>query len=319
VQLAARRRPSPIEEEPVYRHTKELQFTAKPEKPDALFAMKFQEILGGQFGEITVMMQYLWQGWSCRMPGKYKDMIMDIGTEEIGHVEMLTTMLARLLEGAPAEVTEKSVAANPVLAAVIGGMNPQHAIVTGGGPMPTNSQGVPWNAGYIVASGNLLTDFRSNAAAEGQSRLQTSRVYNMTDDPGVKAMLQFNLARDTYHQQQWLLAIEQLLEDGLADPIENSNSAEENKDHDHTFWSFSEGSTAGQGLWATGQVLDGRQIEYLPEPVSIGGDDGLLPPPDPNLFGTYDGSQGPGKPGTAPGAMAQGVENVVTKVKDKLT
>ena len=60
-----------------------------------------QELVGGQFGEMTVTMQYLWQGWNCRVPGKYKDMIMDIATEEIGHVEMLTTMLARLLEGAP--------------------------------------------------------------------------------------------------------------------------------------------------------------------------------------------------------------------------
>ena len=55
--------------------------------------------------------------------------------------------------------------------------------------MPTNSQGVPWNTGYIVASGNLLTDFRSNAAAEGQSRLMSSRIANMTDDRGVKDML----------------------------------------------------------------------------------------------------------------------------------
>ncbi len=127
----------------MFRHTKQLQFPAKPEKPDAFFAARMQEILGGQFGEMSVMMQYLWQGWTCKMPGKYKDMIMDIATEEIGHVEMLVTMQARLLEGAPSEVTAKAVAANPALAAVIGGMNPQHAIVAGGSPMPTNSMGVP--------------------------------------------------------------------------------------------------------------------------------------------------------------------------------
>src|ERR1700712_2223961 len=121
----------------MFRHIQQLQNDCKPEKPDALFAMKFQEILGGQFGEMTVMMQYLFQGWNCRIPGKYKDMIMDIGTEEIGHVEMLSVMLARLLEGAPNEVTEKAVATNPVLAAVIGGMNPQHAIIAGGGALPT--------------------------------------------------------------------------------------------------------------------------------------------------------------------------------------
>src|ERR671933_318182 len=202
----------------MFKHVDYLQFQAKPEKPDAVLARKMQELVGGQFGEMTVMMQYLWQGWSCRVPGKYKDMIMDIATEEIGHVEMLTTMLARLLAG------------------VLGGMNPQHAIVTGGGPMPTNSQGVPWNAGYIVASGNLLADFRSNVSAEAQSRLQTSRIYNMTDDRGVKDMLQFNLARDTYHQQQWLLGIEQLIADGFVEAggIENSNGEFENAEQNHT-------------------------------------------------------------------------------------
>ncbi len=127
----------------MYRHTRELQFTARPEKPDALFAAKFQEILGGQFGEMTVMMQYLFQGWNCRVPGKYKDMIMDIGTEEISHVEMLTVMLARLLEGAPGEATDKAAAANPALAAVLGGQNVQHAIVSGGGARPTDSLGNP--------------------------------------------------------------------------------------------------------------------------------------------------------------------------------
>ena len=244
----------------MFLHTKQLQFTSKPEKPDAFFAMKLQELVGGQFGEMTVTMQYLFQGWNCRMPGKYKDMIMDVATEEIGHVEMISTMIARLLEGAPAEVTTKAVAANPALAAVIGGMNPQHAIVSGGGALPANSQGVPWNGGYIVASGNLLADFRSNVHAEAQGRLQTSRLYTMTDDPGVKAMLQFNLARDTYHQQLWLLGIEQLKQDGLADYIENSNADEERKDHDHTLWNFSEGEDSAQGLWVTGQTLDGRQM-----------------------------------------------------------
>ena len=306
----------------MYFHKRHLQFTSKPEKPDALFAAKIQEILGGQFGEMTVMMQYLWQGWTCRVPGKYKDMIMDIGTEEIAHVEMLTTMVARLLEGAPSETTEKAVAANPVLGAVLGGMNPQQAIVAGGGPMPTNSQGVPWNAGYIVASGNLLTDFRSNAAAEGQSRLQTSRIYNMTDDPGVKAMLKFNLARDTYHQHQWLLGIEQLIADGFTDGIEDSHRDEEDSTHDHTFWSLTEGSQAGEGLWATGRTAKGQDIEFLPieqaQPIGSDTSDDL-PAPDPLLFATYDGSHGRGKPGTASGGLAQGVENVASKVKDALT
>ena len=199
----------------MFRHTSQLQFTSKPERPDALYAMKLQELIGGAWGEMTVSQQYLFQGWNCRVPGKYKDMIMDIATEEIGHVEMLATMVARLLEGAPAETTARALDGDAATAAIIGGMNPQHAIVGGGGAQPADSVGVPWNGRYIVSSGNLLADFRVNVAAESQGRLQTARLYNMTDDPGAKEMLKFNLARDTMHQMQWLAAIEQLQEDGL--------------------------------------------------------------------------------------------------------
>lgn len=295
----------------MFRHVKQLQFTSKPANPDALYAAKLQELIGGQYGEMTVMMQYLFQGWNCRMPGKYKDMIMDIGTEEIGHVEMLTTMVARLLEGAPAEVTAREAAANPALAAILGGQNPQQAIVAGGGGMPTNSMGTPWNGSYIVASGNLLADFRANVSAEAQSHLQTSRLYNMTDDAGVREMLQFNLARDTFHQQQWLLGIEQLMEDGLADAIEDSNAEDENKTHDHTFWSLDPDSTAGEGRWAQGNTPVGDQpIEFLANAEPASDDDALLPAPDPNLFGTYDGSMGPGKTGDAGAA-----ESLMGKVK----
>ncbi|WP_430790523.1 manganese catalase family protein [Actinoplanes sp. G11-F43] len=304
----------------MFKHVDYLQFQAKPEKPDAVLAAKMQELVGGQFGEMTVMMQYLWQGWSCRVPGKYKDMIMDIATEEIGHVEMLTTMLARLLEAAPSEATNKAVAANPLLGAVMGGMNFQHAIVTGGGALPRDAAGVPWNAGYIIASGNLLSDFRSNVAAEAQSRLMTSRVYNMTDDRGVKEMLQFNLARDTYHQQQWLLGIEQLIQDGFTETgIEDSNAEFEHPEANHTFYSFDPASRAGEGRWANGPTLNGKdEIVYVPDAQPLTDDRPLGPAPDPNLFVTYDGAMGKGTPGTGAGATGQGVANVVNKIKDAI-
>ena len=220
---------------------------------------------------------------------------MDIATAEIVDVEMLTVMLARQLEGAPGETTEKAAAANAVLAAVLGGQNPQHAIVSGGNAMPTTSQGVPWNTGYIVASGNLLTDFRSNAAAEGQSRLMSSRIANMTDDRGVKEMLAFNLARDTYHQQQWLLGIQQLQEDGFTDGvIEHSNGEWENKDAAHVFYTSTPGSRAGEGLWATSNSLvDGEPFRTEPLEPLHRRHGACLPLREPKRYVTYDGSQGP--------------------------
>lgn len=203
----------------MFRHTDYLQFDVAPEKSDPVYARKLQELLGGAYGEMTVTMQYLFQGWNCRMEGKYKDLIMDIATEEIGHVEMIATMVARLLEGAPVTESTQAAAADPAVAAVLGGMDPQQAIISGGGPVLADSNGVPWNGRYIVASGNLLADFYANVTAEAQGRVQTARLYNMTDDPGVKAMLKFNLARDTYHQNMWLSAIEELKAYGLEGTI----------------------------------------------------------------------------------------------------
>jgi Mn-containing catalase len=195
---------------------------------------------------------------------------------------MLATMVARLLEGAPATMTAAAVQ-DPVMAAVLGGMDPQQAIIAGGGALPANCQGVPWNGGYIVASGNLLADFRANAAAEAQGRLQTARLYNMTDDPGVKAMLQFNLARDTVHQKQWLRAIEELEADGLESPIvPNAFFDEEDQVHNRTIWGLSDGVDGPSGGWSDGD----DPLEYLLDPEPLGGP-GTAPAPDPALFGTY--------------------------------
>ncbi|WP_433697252.1 manganese catalase family protein [Nocardiopsis sp. CA-288880] len=301
----------------MFRHTKHLQCEAKPEAPDALYAMKLQELIGGAYGEMTVTMQYLFQGWNCRMEGKYKDLIMDVATEEIGHVEMLATMVGRLLEGAPADTVAKAVK-DPAVAAVVGGMNPQQAIIAGGGAVPTDSAGTPWNGKYIVASGNLLADFRANVAAEAQGRLQTARLYNMTDDPGVKEMLQFNLARDTVHQNMWLAAIEELQEDGLEGEIApNALLDVENQEHANTIWGLSDGTAAAQGRWASRPAPDGEhELRYLDQPDPLGGP-ASVPPPDPKLYGTF---AGPGGQGSAKGASkaTKGGKGLADKVKDAL-
>ncbi|MFI6509820.1 manganese catalase family protein [Streptosporangium sp. NPDC050855] len=299
----------------MFLHTKPLQFEAKPEKPDPVYAHKLQELLGGAYGEMTVAMQYLFQGWNCRMPGKYKDLIMDVATEEIGHVEMIATMIARLLEGAPATATTKMAAADPVVGAVLGGMDPQQAIISGGGPVLADSNGYPWNGRFIVASGNLLADFYANVAAEAQGRLQTARLYNMTDDPGVRDMLKFNLARDTLHQNMWLKAIEELQADGLEDVVApNALFDEEYAEHASAIWDLSEGTEGTQGGWASGLMPDGRhEFSYLLDPQPLGGP-ASPPPPDPLLYATYDGSMG------APSGPALGTEaGPLGKLKDKLT
>jgi len=280
-----------------FRH-QHLQYHAKPERPDPIFARQLQEVLGGQWGEISVMMTYLFQGWNCRAAPKYRDMILDIGTEEIAHVEMLATMIARLLETSPVE-TQEDAAKNSVIGAVMGGarvedailagMNPQHAIVTGSGAQPADSVGYPWNARYTIASGNLLADFRFNVTAESQGRLQVCRLYNLTQDRGVRDMLSFLIARDTMHQNQWLAAIQDLEAEGLEETPVPSNFPQELEKSEvaYQFLNCSEGAESAGGRWAAGPTPDGKgEFRYVENPRPMSDDTGLLNQVDPRVYGT---------------------------------
>jgi len=276
-----------------------LQYNARPDRPDPLYAKKLQELIGGQWGEMSVMTQYLFQGWNCRGPAKYRDMLLDIATEEIGHVEMLATMVCRLLEGATAEDQEAVAKGGSVISAIFGGsspadaiaaaaMNPQHAIVGGLGAMPADSVGNRWSAHYITASGNLLADFRLNLTAESQGRLQACRLYEMTTDNGVRDLLSFLIARDTMHQNQWLAAIQELEAEGYdRTPVPSTFPQErELQMVSYQYLNFSDGNVASTGRWASGPSPDGRGVfEYIEQPPALG-DVPELGTVDPRLHGT---------------------------------
>jgi len=258
----------------MFRHIKDLQFEAKPDGPDAAFARRLQEALGGKWGELTLAHQYLFQGWSCRLPGKYQDLLLDVGTEEMAHVEMICTMIARLLQDAPLSMRAAAAEQNPILAMAFGGGNPSHLVQAGGGALPMDGNGVPWTGACVTASGNLLADFHANATAEMHSRLQLARLFHMTDDPGVKQMLRFLIARDTMHQRLWLSAIEELGRDGIEEiPVPDAfpDAVAESR-HANTYLSFSAG---GDGrIWSA---------SHDDEPPADGGTP-VLPDGDPQLY-----------------------------------
>lgn len=263
----------------MFYHVKELQYLAKPERPDPIYARKLQEILGGQFGEISVALQYLFQGWSFRGDEKYRDLLMDTGTEELAHVEMLATMIARLLDNAPVGDLEEA-AKDPVIGAILGGMNPQHAIVSGLGAMPADSVGNPWTASYINASGNLLADFRMNLTYESQGRLQAVRLYEMTTDRGVKDMLSWLIARDTMHQNMWRAAIAELeAQENIVVPSTFPRELQK-QEVSYAYFNLSRGEESRAGRWASGPSMDGLgHFQYVPTPVPYGEKPRLCPAP----------------------------------------
>ncbi len=264
----------------MFLHDKHLQFEAKPVKPDPLMAKKVQELIGGQYGEMTVAMQYLFQGWGVRAGNeKYKDLLLDIGTEELGHIEMLATMVARLLEGTSLDHQEEAMK-DPATAAVLGGMNPQHAIVSGLNARPADSMGNPWQGNYIISSGNLLADFRSNLSAESQGRVQAVRLYEMTDDPGLRDMLAVLIARDSYHQNLWMQAIKELEEkEGKIVPSTFDRSQER---HDIAFSLYNHSNTEESklGSWADGPTPAGDgNFAYVEKPPFEGEIPSIPPSP----------------------------------------
>src|SRR3954449_13568703 len=242
----------------MYFHRQELQHKAKPDSPYPIFARRLQEVLGGQYGEITVALQYGFQAWNSHLPGKYRDLLFGIGAEEIGHVEMLAVMIAQLLVKTPMQGAEDTADADPALGAVIGGMDVQHAIVSGAGARAVDSNGNPWSGSYITASGNLLADFTANANAEMQGRLQVARLYHMTDDRGVKDLLSFLLARDTMHQNQWIQAAAELRAEKMEDlPVpSNFPLSKEYREVSYQYLNFSDSAEARNGSWADGPTPD---------------------------------------------------------------
>mgnify|MGYP002716804667 FL=1 len=255
----------------------QLQYKVRVERPNPVFARALQQAIGGVEGEIRVMLQYLFQAWGARGPKKYRDMLLNTGTEEIGHVEMLSTAVALNLEGAPLSFQEE-MSKDATAGAVLNGMNLRHILSTGMGATPENCNGVPFNASHVYASGNIAADMYANVAAESTGRALAVRLYNMTDDPGMKDMLSFLIARDTMHQQQWLAVIEELGGYEKQLPIPNSFPQEQElTQFSYAFFVHNKAKEVPEGRWTNGPSLDGKgqYSAMISEP--LGGEPTLQP------------------------------------------
>lgn len=254
-----------------------LQYPVRVEKPNPVFAKALQQAIGGVEGEIRVCLQYLFQGWNARGPKKYRDMLLNTGTEEIGHIEMLSTAVALNLEGAPLSFQEE-VSANPIAGAVLNGMNLRHILSAGQGATPEDANGVPFNASHVYASGNIAGDMYANVAAEATGRALAGRLRNMTDDPGMKDMLSFLIARDTMHQQQWLAVIEDL--GGMEAQLPVPNSVPDTAEHGRFAYSYFGHDLSGMvpaGRWTEGRSLDGKGEFDARRSEPLGGEPQLAP------------------------------------------
>jgi Mn-containing catalase len=192
----------------MFAHNKALQYTVRVSETNPGLANLLLEQFGGPQGELAAACRYFTQYLAEDDPGR-RDMLIDIATEELSHLEVIGTLVAMLNKGAKGQIAEGVDAEADLYRAVQGAGNDSHVtqVLYGGGVPLTNSGGVPWTAAYVDTIGDPTCDLRSNIAAEARAKILYERLINLTDDAGVKEALGFLMTREIAHQQSFEKAL----------------------------------------------------------------------------------------------------------------
>jgi Mn-containing catalase len=180
----------------MYHHIKQLMYTVHIGQPDPRFGNMLLEQFGGANGELAAAMQYSVQGLNCDDPER-KDLLMDIGTEELSHLEVVGVLARMHLK--PLKHDRKAAHEDPLI-----------AIAGGGGVSLFNSVGDAWTADYLKITGELDVDLRSNIAAEARAKIVYERLIAFTDDQGTIDTLQFLMTREITHMKAFTAALESM-------------------------------------------------------------------------------------------------------------
>jgi Mn-containing catalase len=191
----------------MFMHNKRLQYTVRVGETNPALASLLLEQFGGADGELAAAMRYFTQGLAEDDPGR-KDMLLDIATEELSHLEVIGSIVAMLNKGIKAQLSEAALAEADLYRSLnAGGDSHTQSLLYAGGPALTNSSGVPWTAAYVDSRGEPTCDLRSNIAAESRAKVIYERLINITDDPGIKEALGFLMTREIAHQKSFEKAL----------------------------------------------------------------------------------------------------------------
>jgi Mn-containing catalase len=252
----------------VYHHIKNLMYTVKVGTPNIGFGNMLLEQFGGANGELAAAMQYTIQGWNCVDDLARRDLLLDIGTEELSHLEVVGALIRMHLK--PLKENREAAEADPLL-----------RIAGGGGIALVNSVGNAWTSSYLQITGELDVDLRSNIAAEARAKIVYERLINYTDDPGTIDTLQFLMTREVTHMKAFSAALESLekspfsvgrlaVTPGIVDEYFNGSTGDGN-----------EGDTDMHGPWQSSFGLHPVESQMNGgKGLSIGAIDGIAGPED---------------------------------------
>lgn len=184
----------------MFKHDKKLMYTPKVERPNPQYAVLMQEQLGGCNGEVKAAMQYLSQ--SFRVKDKaIKDLFLDIGTEELSHMEIVAETI-NLLNGGDVDYTK--VDNGEIETMVTFGLNP--ALV--------NSSGNPWTSDYVTVTGDIVADLLADIASEQRAKVVYEYLYRQIDDKYVRETIMFLLEREEAHNALFCEALNKVSDEG---------------------------------------------------------------------------------------------------------
>ena len=248
----------------MFMHNKKLQYTVRVSEPNPGLANLMLEQFGGPQGELAAAMRYFTQALAEDDAGR-KDLLFDIATEELSHLEIIGNIVCMLNKGAKGKLAEGAEEQAELYSTITNSGNDSHVtqVLYGAGAPLTNSGGVPWTAAYIDTIGDPTCDLRSNIAAESRAKIVYERLINLTPDPGVREALGFLMTREIAHQKSFekaLYAIEPNFPTGKLPGMPGFTDK---------YYDMSQGPGNMRGPWNQGE-----QWEYVQAQPAVDGGDG---------------------------------------------
>ena len=173
----------------MFQYEKKLQYPVRIKNPNPKYAQIIISQYGGPDGELGASLRYLSQRFS--MPfAELKGLLTDIGTEELGHLEMIGAIVYQLTRNLTPEEIKKS------------GFDTYFVDHTTG-VYPVAASGAPFTAAYLQSKGDLITDLHEDLAAEQKARTTYDNILRLVDDPDVRDPIKFLREREIVHYQRF--------------------------------------------------------------------------------------------------------------------
>ena len=249
----------------MFMHNKRLMYTVRVSETNPKLSSLLLEQFGGPQGELAAAMRYFSQALAESDPGR-KDMLLDIATEELSHLEVIGSMIVMLTKGVKGKLAEGKGDGELLAEITAGGESHSLSLLYGGGPALVNSAGVPWTAGYVDTIGEPTADLRSNIAAEARAKLIYERLINVTDDADLKQALGFLMTREIAHQKSFEKALYSI------EPNFPPGKMPGQPQFTSTYFNMSQGDGDMTGPWNEGP--DWKRVDGREQQGAVGGGDG---------------------------------------------